>query len=62
MFDGPIPSVAWKVALAIPQRGISSGWSGDVIAIAFPPVFVHVFNAEGMAIGAVPDWHADHIA
>ena len=54
--------MAGKLALAVPLRGIGSVWSGDVIAIAFPPVFVHVFNAEGVAIGAMPDWHTDHIA
>ena len=43
------------------RRGISGVRSGDHVPLSFPPQFVHVFNRDGIAVGASPDWRRDYI-
>ena len=42
-------------------RGISHVRPGDTVSLELPAAFVHIFNGEGIAIAAPPDWRADYI-
>ena len=39
------------------RRGISRIGSGESLSVGLPDVFVHVFDEDGRAVGASPDWH-----
>jgi multiple sugar transport system ATP-binding protein len=43
------------------QRGISGAKPGEDVQLALPPAFVHLFDDQGIAIGAAPDWRRDYV-
>ena len=47
------------VTLAL--RGISSVRRGELMDVGLPPRFVHLFDGDGLAVGASPDWRRDYL-
>ncbi|WP_370881934.1 ABC transporter ATP-binding protein [Labrys wisconsinensis] len=43
------------------RRGISGAKAGDDVMLALPAPFVHLFDENGIAVGATPDWRRDYV-
>jgi multiple sugar transport system ATP-binding protein len=43
------------------RRGISGVKAGDTVPLSFPPAFVHVFDENGLAVGAPAEWRSTYI-
>ena len=43
------------------QRGISGAKAGDDVPLTLPAAFVHLFDENGIAVGAAPDWRRDYV-
>ena len=46
---------------AMSHRGIARAKAGDTISISLPNAFVHLFDADGLAVGVLPDWQTAYI-
>jgi multiple sugar transport system ATP-binding protein len=46
---------------ALSRRGISRVRSGETIGVALPEPFVHLFDAQGIAVGAEDDWRKNYV-
>jgi multiple sugar transport system ATP-binding protein len=48
-------------AFTLARRGISAARAGEEISISLPVPFIHLFDGNGVTVGATPDWRADYV-
>jgi multiple sugar transport system ATP-binding protein len=48
-------------AFTLARRGISAAKAGEEISIALPVPFIHLFDGNGLTVGATADWRADYV-
>jgi multiple sugar transport system ATP-binding protein len=48
-------------AFTLARRGISAARAGEEIALALPSPFIHLFDGNGVTVGATPDWRSDYV-
>ena len=46
---------------SLSQRGISGARPGDQLPLGLPEAFVHIFDADGVTVGAGADWEKDYV-
>jgi len=47
--------------ISISLRGIRAVGAGETVPLGIPDAFLHLFDGEGQAVGALPDWQESYL-